>query len=392
MRPLYTIAMVAAGPFPGLRGSQILVRELAESLAALGHSVHVVAYGAGEEATSTPGVRVHRTPAFLGGASVFGPHPWRLILNCFLLATLYRVVRDHRVQVIHAHNYEAPALGYVIRFFLGIPVLYHAHNLMGDELAYYFRRPVWRRLAGHLGRWLDRFLPRRADWVVALSDAMADELRDCGVAAERLAVIPPGVFTNGDGAGPPRWREPGAKVIAYAGNLDAYQDVPRLVRAMAEVRRVEPAAALQIITHASNAAITRQVESLGLGDTVRVVVMDGWESVQMLLQRADVLVCPRSSWSGFPIKLVNYMAAGRPIVVSAGAARALGEGPWIVVADSDAGGLARALLSALGDPLLRRRLGGAARQVAHDTYDWGKLAPRVAEVYDHLVVAAVGDA
>jgi 1,2-diacylglycerol 3-alpha-glucosyltransferase len=381
MKSLYRIAMVAPGPFPGPRGSQVLVRGLAESLVALGHTVHVVAYGGGEETEEIPGLHIHRTPAFLGGASSYGPHPWRVVLNLFLLARLYQVVRRHRVDLIHAHNYEAPALSYFVRFLLGIPVVYHAHNLMGDELAYYFESPLARWLARLLGEQLDRSVPRRADRVVALSNAMADELRANGVAAERIEVIPPGVFPPEGDEGPAEDPYPGVKLIAYAGNLDPYQDVLTLIRAMGLLAGAEAKLMLVLITHTACREVEGQIRALGLEEHVRVVVADGFAAVRTLLRRADVLVCPRASWSGFPIKLLNYMAAGRPMVLCAGAARALEDGPWVVVPSGDPSALAQAVLATLEDPALQGKLGSAALALIQGVYDWKRVAPQVEGLY-----------
>jgi hypothetical protein len=106
-----------------------------------------------------------------------------------------------------------------------------------------------------------------------------------------------------------------------------------------------------------------------------VLVTEGFAEVRPLLKRADVLVCPRTSWSGFPIKLLNYMAAARPIVLSGGMGRSLGEGPWITVPDRDPASLAQAILRALGDPGLRARLEIDARRVVGEVYDWSRWYP-----------------
>jgi len=384
--PTYTIAMLAPGPFPAPRGSQVLVGELAEALAALGHRVHVVAFGEGDGGRQIPGVRVHRTPAILGGRDSFGPRPWRLALNLALLRTLYRVVREHAIDVIHAHNYEAPLLGYAVRGLTGTPVVYHGHNVMSDELGRYFRRPAARRVAAVVGQLLDRSVPRRADYVVALSEAMATHLEASGVAPEQMEVIPPGVSWPVDsGAGHGSDLYPGAKVIAYAGNLDAYQEVPTLVRAMREVRRAEPRTLLVIASHGRDEALERLVEELGVSEHVRLVLADSFDAVRRLLKRADLVVCPRTSWSGFPIKLLNYMAAGRPIIAAAGAARALGDGPMVVVPDDNPAELARAIVATLRDPAGRARLGREGRKRVQEAHNWRLLAPRVVSVYARVL-------
>ncbi len=388
--PSYGIAMVAPGPFPAPRGSQVLVRDLALELARLGHRVHVVAYASsGDAPDDIPGVRVHRTPRILGGGGSFGPRPWRLALNLALLRTLNRVVRRHAIDIIHAHNYEAPLLGYVIRRFSGVPVVYHGHNLMADELGRYFERPSARRFAGYVGEFLDRTVPRRADYVVALSEVMATHLRTLGVAAERMQVIPPGVSWPADGGlSVEDDAYPGAKVIAYCGNLDPYQEIPTLVQAMPEILRSEPEALLVIASHARDSALEATVRQLGISGRVRLEMADGFDAVQRLLRRADVVVCPRTSWSGFPIKLLNYMAAGRPIVAAAGAARALGEAPLVVVPDGCEVALATAIVATLRDPANRARLGREGRRRVREAHDWQRLAPRVVSVYARVLATA----
>jgi glycosyltransferase involved in cell wall biosynthesis len=208
-----------------------------------------------------------------------------------------------------------------------VPVVYHAHNVMSDELDRYFRRPPARLLARQLGGWLDRRLPRRADGVVALSEAVADHLRVHGVDSDRLQVVPPGAFPRGEGrdvASSP----PGSNVVVYAGNLDPYQDLDTLLEAMIEVRRAEPSAVLEVVTHAACRRLEQQSQRLGLSGQVRLIVVENYTAVRPVLERASVLVCPRTSWSGFPIKLLNYMAAGRPMVVGGGVGRRAARPGW----------------------------------------------------------------
>lgn len=394
MERRFTVAMVAAAPFRGPRGSQVLVRELAETLHADGHRVHVVAYGAGADDADPSGIRLHATPARLGGGAAFGPHPWRAVLDLALVGTLLRVVRREGIEVMHAHNYDGAAVAYAVRALTGVPVVYHAHNVMSDELGRYFRAAPSRRVASALGRVLDRTVPRRADAVVALSEAVAAYLRLNGVAGERLAVIPPGTLAASEqpeiaAATDLAPAEPG-KVVVYAGNLDPYQEVGTLLEAMVAVCRTEPSARLVLATHSPAPSVARAAARLGLGGRVRLVVAESFAEVRRLLQRADLLVCPRASWSGFPIKLLNYMASGRPMLIAAGAARPLGDGPWTVVPDGDAGAMAQAIVAALRDPARQARLGLASLRRLREAHDWRFLTPQVVQLYGRVVARPRG--
>src|SRR5713101_4460725 len=112
--PPRRIAMVAACPFPSPRGSQVLIRELAQALAERGHIVHVVTYPYGESLIPLHGVFVHRVRR-VDWPAPSGVLGWRkVLLDLRLARILHAVVRRERIEVIHAHNYEGPLVGYVV--------------------------------------------------------------------------------------------------------------------------------------------------------------------------------------------------------------------------------------------------------------------------------------
>jgi glycosyltransferase involved in cell wall biosynthesis len=389
------IAMVAACPFPSLRGSQVLIRELAQALAAHGHEVHLVTYPCGESVAPVDGIRVHRVrPAWLSGAPVgLG---WRkLILDIFLAWTLYSVVRRYGIQVIHAHNYEGPLISYLVRLLTGVPVVYHAHNALCDELPHYFS-PGWqRRVARWVGQWLDHQVPRRADFSIALTPELEKFLRTCGVGASRLAVVAPGslpIMPPDSGKG---GRDPfaGRFVVMYSGNLDPYQDLEVLCSGFEAVRHNVDNAVLAIVTHQSNwgefadASLYQLVQE----GAAQVIVAPAFSVVKRLLARADVLVCPRSSWSGFPIKLNNYMASGRAVVVAEGSARGIIDGETgLVFQNRDAENLGLAISRLAADSALRHRLGQNARAAAGRMYSWRRAVSQIDQIYAHVGLLAGG--
>jgi 1,2-diacylglycerol 3-alpha-glucosyltransferase len=380
----HRVAMVATCPFPSLRGSQVLIRELAENLARAGHEVHVVTYPAGEHIVPVRGIAVHRVPALLG---LDGSGSWwgKLLLDLTMVGTLYRVVRDHRIDLIHAHNYEGPAVGYLVRALLGTPVVYHTHNAMSDELPYYFQRFVRRWIAALGGRALDRLVPRLADHCIALTPELTGYLLARGVRPDRIETAPPGVAmpTSPDPASVSRLF-PGREVVLYAGNIDPYQDLDVLLRAHQQVRRVRPDVLLVLASHPARAPEVR-ARLAALGELPGTVVLEAntFNAVQPLIARADVVVCSRSSWSGFPIKLLNFMSFGRAIVVCRSAAKTVCDGvTGVVVPDGDVEGMAAAIVDLLEDGQRRADLGRAARREVSLKYSWKVVLPIIERVYE----------
>ena len=385
------VAVVAACAFPAPRGSQVLVRGVAEALAAAGHEVHLVTYGAKQTYRAPAGVRAITTAGGRGGAAPGGAAWGRLVHDVELWRLLRRVVAANAIDLIYAHNYEAPLLAYWVRARSGVPVVYHAHNALADELATYVA-PGWRRrLARWVGRRLDEQIPRRADHCIALTPELGDFLQSCGVDAHRLSVLAPlqlpPVDAAGQGAPPAR---SGLRVM-YAGNLDPYQDLDVLFDAFAVLRADRPEARLCLVTHETEwrrRLGAREIAWVEAG-VIEVHVEEGIDGVWEHLRAAAVLVCPRSSWSGYPIKLINYRAAGRPIVVAAGSAKGFLDGiDALVVGNRDAGALAAAIARILADGELAARLARRARDGVRDLGD-AEIAFHLRSIYGKI--SGVGD-
>jgi glycosyltransferase involved in cell wall biosynthesis len=98
--------------------------------------------------------------------------------------------------------------------------------------------------------------------------------------------------------------------------------------------------------------------------------------VPPLLRGADVLVSPHAPISGFigsPVKVFEYMAAGRAIVASrlAQIATILRHGETaLLVPPGDVDNLTTALERLHDDPDLRERLGQAAQADARENHSW----------------------
>lgn len=385
--------MVVASPFPANHGTPGSIREMCEAMAALGHEVHVVTYHFGE-AQAPRGVTVHRAPGLgLRGKVVVGPTWQKPLWDFLMIFTLARVVWRERIDVIHAHNYEGALVGFCGRLLTGRPLVYGAVNTMIDELGSYgFIRPRW--LADGLARTLDWLVPRLPGAIIALSSELEGFLRARGIRPERIHVIPLGVDTRAfDGAdGAAIRRRLGLEdrpIVLYTGILDRLQRVDYLLRAMSEVVKSVPEAALVLVVNIpdeANAEACRSLaEELGIADRTSIVVAGSFSEVPAYLAAADVTVVPRPHCPGFPVKLLNSLAAGRPVVLFEGSAKGLRNGEAaVVVADHDWRALGAGIVAVLRDPALADRLSRNARKWAEEHHAWPVLADRTVAVYAGL--------
>jgi 1,2-diacylglycerol 3-alpha-glucosyltransferase len=364
------IALAIAGPYPALRGSQVLVRHLASGLATRRHEIHVVSHGA--LADERPG---------LG--------PGRLGRDLALVLRLWRCVRREAIEVIHAHNYEAAIAGLLVSRLTGRPLVYHGHTALTEELPTYFQSRLGGRLASVLGRFLDGQVPCRADYCIAVTEELGEVLRRRGVRSTGLACLAP--------TRPPEERQelpagrPSTGLVCYAGNLDRYQNLEALLRSFVRVRQQLPGAALVLVTHApSHVSLPAPLHLL---QGVEVVRVRSYGEMREHLAGADVVVCPRVERSGFPMKLLNYMAAGKAIVASAASAKGLVDGvTGRVVADGDEEAFGAAIVALLRDRAERERLGRAARQAVESPQAWEDVLDRLEDIYRRVVATRAGAA
>lgn len=108
--------------------------------------------------------------------------------------------------------------------------------------------------------------------------------------------------------------------------------------------------------------------------------------VRELLASSQVFVLP-SHWEGQPIAILEAMASGLPVVVTAVGANedVVRDGvDGLVVPSHDPPALARALRTLLDDADLRRRMGASARARAQEHYDRRVLAANLLQEYDRV--------
>lgn len=361
---MYRIAMVAACPYPAPQGSQVLLQGTAVALRDRGHEVHLVVYGHGS-GTDDSGLKVHRSIRFSGVARIAaGPYPTKPLLDLALVNTLRHVLRTQTFDVIHAHNYEGLLVSLMAR--ARLPIVYHAHNAMADELPHFWKH------AAPFGRWLDRTFPRRADVIIAPHQRLADYLGECGCERARIHVIPPSIDARLFKVSPCSDAIP---PVLYTGNLDPYQNLGLLFQSMALVRKRIPQARLQVAT-----------AQHGQIPNAEMIPAPDFDALLRILAQDSVVACPRVSWSGYPIKLLNAMAAGKAIVACENAAYPLEhEKSGIIVPNNDAEAFSEALIRLLQDSQLRERLGTNAREAALAHHAPEPMAYAIEAVYCEVV-------
>jgi glycosyltransferase involved in cell wall biosynthesis len=104
------------------------------------------------------------------------------------------------------------------------------------------------------------------------------------------------------------------------------------------------------------------------------------------LAAADVTVIPRPDIPGYPLKLLNAMAAGKPTVCFAGAAKGVEHlREAFVVPDHDLEAMAHGIVTLMRDQALAQHIGDEAKRTILTEFDWKILCTKIENVYAHVL-------
>ena len=274
------------------------------------------------------------------------------------------------------------------------PLVYESHGFAPDvssalpDLVPNAKRPSKAKLerlrARELAVW------RGADGYVAITRGIVDHMTSMGGVRERTAIVPDGMRLVPADPGP----LPSEPMIGYAGHLYAWKGVDAILRALPLL----PAARALIVGGHDQEPDLERVKALAreLGVDTRVTFTGLVEPARVpaLLSQATVLVLPNpasaiSTHFTSPLKLFEYMAAGRAIVASdLPAIREIlrdGENA-LLVEPADPRAIAGAVQRLIEDPAFAARLARAAHARAA-AFTWTRRAERLEALFDEVLTA-----
>ena len=283
------------------------------------------------------------------------------------LATLVRLLRQHRPGIVHTHTSKAGFVGRLAARLAGVPAIVHQPH--GHIFYGYYGRAV---TAFYVA--LERIAARWSDRLVMLTDREIDEHLALGIGRRsQFVTVPSGVPTAELRArAPARETARGALglpadafVVAAIGRLVPVKGFDVLVQAMPALRAAVPGSlAIVVGDGPEEGALSTLAERLGVREHVRLHGPSA--DVVSVLAAADVLAAPSRN-EGMGRSLVEAMALGIPVVGTTvgGIPTVVGddEAGRLVPAD-DAAALAAALIELGRDEGVRAKVAAVARERA----------------------------
>ena len=297
-------------------------------------------------------------------------------------------LKQHEIDVLHAHDFYTNIFGMAAAALARVPVRIASRR----ESAV---RPSQQRV-------VERSAYRLADAVIANCDEVRRQLIAEGVPARKVRTVY-------NGLDPARVQTPHVdrkeilaslnlpegRFVTIMANMRAhvwnpeplcYKDHPTFLRAAQLVHQRVPDAGFIIAGEGELLETTQELaRSLGIAD--RTFFIGRCRDVGRVLSISDVCVLSSRS-EGFSNSILEYMAAGRPVVSTdvGGAREAVvqGETGYLVPA-GDHERLAEHIASLLLDPDQARAMGEAGRRLVNEKFSSNKQVQTVESLYGELL-------
>lgn len=379
------VLVVAPQPFYEDRGTPIAIRHVLEALSASGYSVDLLTFAAGSDVT-LPGLKIIRVGGLFGIRHIpIGFSLRKLLLDIVLCFALLGRLRREDYRCVHAVE-EAVFPALIIGRMRGLPVIYDMQSCLPDQLR---EHPLFG--LGFVQRWLlkcERWALRNAAVVVG-SAGLAPYVARAVPTAPMHEWNFPGQTNHASAEEITARRAAcgipdGAPVILYSGNFARYQGVNWLVEAITEVLRVVPGAVFVLVgaEEGGMPADLRDAVDRVPKSALRIIPRQPRDALPSFIAMADILVSPRAGGDNLPLKVFDYIAAGKAIVATDYPIhRTILNDERAVLVSPNAEAMAEGIVRLLQDPALADQLGAAARDHSDSHYGLTAFRQLVDDIY-----------
>jgi glycosyltransferase involved in cell wall biosynthesis len=307
--------------------------------------------------------------------SVWTRNGWRQI------RALRRYINENNVDILHAFTPKATIVGVLAAKRSRAKVIIASRRNLG-----YWYTPFHLRLFRYLNRHTTRLLAnseRVRQNLIQMEHARPEKIDVLynGVDMERFA---PKSRSSADveRLGIP----PGAPLVGIVANYRPVKDLPLFLRAAAIVSEKVPEAAFLLAGQGPlREELTKLSQELGIAH--KVFFTDGTGSVADYLARMRV-ACLSSSSEGFSNAILEYMAAGLPVVATdvGGNAEAVQDGvTGYIVRDREPASFATPIVNLLRSDETRSRMAAAALARCKEKFSMEKAIEELEAYYRNLV-------
>jgi glycosyltransferase involved in cell wall biosynthesis len=368
-------------------GQSVHIDEMIAALRELGHEVIVVAPAGAEQTSFGSGGK------FVPWLKRYVPKFCYELMECAYSLIAYKdlvkAVKLHRPDCLYErYNLFLPA-GIWLKHRYRLPMLLEINSPIFEERSRYDGLSLKR-----LARWSQAYTWKAADFVLPVTQVMAEIVQSYGVPADRMMVIHNGINTRefenvaDNTAVKSSLGLTDKLVLGFTGFVRDWHGLDKVIDMIAK-DPIDSGRHLMVVGDGpARQSLEQQAKALNVANRVSFTGIVGREKIPQYVAAFDIALQPAVVSYASPLKLFEYLALGKAIVAPAqpNIRELLSDEHNAVLFDpAQADGLPKAIDRLCNDAALRRHVGkNASATISDKKLTWKANAERVIHLFERL--------
>ena len=382
------ILFICPQPFFQWRGSPIRVKFNLLALTKLGYNIDLLTLPIGQD-IHIAGVQVCRVPNPFNVKNIpIGPSLWKVFFDIFILLKGLSLCFKNRYDVIHGVE-EGGFIAAVLAKLFRTKAIFEKHS---DPLSY--KKGILKNIILRAYSRIEIMAVKMSTAVIGTGPGLVDQVNKMRTTTQAFNIFDIPSSLNESSATEMQHirfellKEPDELLITFVGSFAVYQGVDLLFSAIPEVVKHTKNVRFIIIGGSAEeiAARRRVLNKHGVGGHVTFLGKIAPDILPAYLAASDILLSPRTSGVNTPLKILDYLKAGRSIVATdIPSNRLLLDDNAAVFSLPQTKLFADAIRHLVDNKAKREQLGRICRKMYEKTYTFEHHCRRLAECYDYVL-------
>jgi len=382
------VLFISPQPFFQWRGSPIRVNFNILALTGLGYRVDLLTLPIGEDKSFENGRVIRVANPFSMKNIAIGPSLPKIFFDILLFGKGLQLCIKNNYDVIHGVE-EAGLIAVVLARLFGTKAIFEKHS---DPFSY--KKGVLKNSLLSVYSLVEKVTVRLCDGVIGTGKGLVAQVRAMGYSTRVFHIFDiPSSLQKPDGKQVKKFREklaqnPDEILVTFVGSFALYQGVELMFAAIPKIVKKNARVRFVIIGGSETEIDARKLEfkKLQIEDRVSFLGKVAPDILPAYLAASDILLSPRISGVNTPLKILDYMKAGKPIMATdVPSHRLLLDETTAVMAQPDPDHLAEALDILAGDEEKRLKMGAAGRNLYEKKYNFTNYQLQLSRCYQEVL-------
>nr|NQU90553.1 glycosyltransferase [Bacteroidota bacterium] len=378
------ILLIAPQPFFQWRGTPIRVNVNLQALTKLEYSVDLLTLPIGEK-LEPEGVNIIRVAnPFRIKQIPIGPSLYKFFFDFFILFKGFQLIRIKKYLIVHGVE-DAGTIAVILSRFSDSKAIFEKHS---DPVSH--RKGFIKNVLLGVYAYVEKLTVKYAQAVICTGPGLTKQVKQMGNSTPvfNISDIPSSHKQPSDDQVMKVRHELQLRkdevLISFVGSFTPYQGIDLLMDTIHEVLKSSPIARFVLIGGKAD-EINKWKEVFrqqGILKAINFTGMVAPDEVPIILSASDILISPRTSGANTPLKLLDYLKAGRPIVATnAEANRLILNDDMAIITDPNPVSMASAIISLINDPGRRTAMGKKGKELYETKYNFRIFVEQLRECY-----------